>query len=63
MAEWSFDNLAEELERTASQLRETGDRNLRRKLLLQMRLLLSEADLLTEAEVLAESSDQSRSTQ
>jgi hypothetical protein len=57
MPEWSFDNLAEELERTVSKLRETDDRNLRRKLLLQMRLLLTEADLLVE------SSDQSPSTQ
>jgi hypothetical protein len=47
-AEWNFDNLAQELERTLWNLKETDDRNLQRKLLLQMRLLLTEADLLLE---------------
>jgi hypothetical protein len=48
-AEWNFDNLAQELEGTLSNLKGTDDRNLRRKLLLQMRLLLTEADLLLES--------------
>jgi hypothetical protein len=48
-AEWNFDYLAKELEGTLSTLKETDDRNLLRKLLLQMRLLLTEADLLLES--------------
>jgi hypothetical protein len=48
-AGWNFDNLAQELERTLWKIKETDDRNLRRKLLLQMRLLLTEADLLLES--------------